>query len=747
MATVIHEIKNAEFEAKHHRGFHGRFGSGTGVTKPKLLVRDQRAVTDVASRFSPHPITAPAHAAQFAHAHPGGALHPDTVGAFHELAGKLRRGDSSDPRIAEIDKAMHPTERDVMLSRHVSAAAFGLRDDELDQLVATLAGRKIVDRAYTPAALHQPDQAGGVMLHIAVPAGTRAAVAGDNEMWLDRDVELAVRGVHPNGQGGYTVELMALPKAAPAKKATKAAAKKAAAAAGAGRGEELQARRAHADDIRTFAQHAAEVEELAANGASHDILKERAATMHPDIREAVERSTPGQVSSRVRRLAAGRGLHAVGRAGHVDKLDRSTMNTVGDSSAANGADVVVVRPGYVYDAGDGPVVAHKAQVVTYQPGEFRVGQRGRVLGPAKKAAPAKKTAPTKATTPKAEKATPAKKTSPAAKTNPAAKATPAKAQPSAPEPTSDRKAPATQPYIGPAWTMPEKVDSKQVAELRDRIKGSMYTTMRGAAAQRIEHDPETKQLARELGPAVATRLAWESDAQAAIDRLALYARPDDPTIGPYDEAPPITEAERAAAQTKAAEILREEWRGKKIATRITASTLKAVLDEGRFKTQFETGRSAGGFGTTRRAAAEQMMFGIPKNADPKTRPFYGYLAMDGVDAAHEDDLLNTYGDIQVVFKDSVRSRTTASVGDTLDQEILPSPVNDPQWYSFNPTAHDYKAAPKDYARSRSILYVEAQIHGGVGVSDIEEVAFSKPPSKALQQQLERLGISWRLLTP
>jgi hypothetical protein len=220
--VVVAVVKNPEFEAKHHRGTHGRFGPG--MSKPKLLKRDERAVAAIGDTFHAHPILSREHAAEYTRGQRQ-RIRPETVTAFHELAGKLRRRDASDERVKRLDAAMAPLEHDLVVTRHVPAAAFGLGDGDLRRLPELLAGRKIVDRAYTPTALHQDDRPGGVTLHIAAPAGTRALVAGDNEVWLDRDLELAVGGVYPNGRGGYAVELTVLPKgtATPAKRATKAA--------------------------------------------------------------------------------------------------------------------------------------------------------------------------------------------------------------------------------------------------------------------------------------------------------------------------------------------------------------------------------------------------------------------------------------------------------------------------------------------------------------------------------------------
>lgn len=296
-------------------------------------------------------------------------------------------------------------------------------------------------------------------------------------------------------------------------------------------------------------------------------------------------------------------------------------------------------------------------------------------------------------------------------------------------------------YTGPRFEMPADVDEGAVAALRERWKYGRAT----ADLETFEHfqdDPDLEDLIRRVGPTVATRIAWEADNQAALAEFVQRARPED-----QDDDAPATDAELDEAKARAAEQLREDFAGKKVAVRVTEETLDRIVADGRFKTQFETKRSGGGYVPTKRAALESMMFGLPANADPATRPIYGYVAIEGIGPVRtSQDLLNTYGQVQVVLKDSVRSRTTASVGDSLDRKVLPSPIDDPSWESFNPAYH-WSKYDFDYADHRAVLYPEAQVHGGVTVDDVEEVVFSVQPSEATQKALADKGISWRVLSP
>jgi len=157
--------------------------------------------------------------------------------------------------------------------------------------------------------------------------------------------------------------------------------------------------------------------------------------------------------------------------------------------------------------------------------------------------------------------------------------------------------------------------------------------------------------------------------------------------------------------------------------RVTTDTLEKILKEGRFKSQFETGTSKGMLDADLRARAEERMFGYPKSLPDEERPIYGYLA----GSADETHGVEQYGDLIVNLKPETNERTTFSLIDSLgpgrDGEIIPSPLNDPSltswWGGANPVEANGDVADMTYGS-----YAEAQIHGGVALSDIDQVIFS-----------------------
>jgi hypothetical protein len=197
---------------------------------------------------------------------------------------------------------------------------------------------------------------------------------------------------------------------------------------------------------------------------------------------------------------------------------------------------------------------------------------------------------------------------------------------------------------------------------------------------------------------------------------------------------------------------KETLAGKPVAVRVTPAALSGILEGGRFKSQFETNRSNGLLDKGRRAEMERRWFGLAANTDPARRPIYGYVAVGGVRSG--DGALDQYGGIQVVLKDGVKSRTTATWGDSLNipDYTIPEPLDGMTWRSYAlPTAGIGNGELKKLDRDvdspdwREHNYVEAQIHGGVSVSDIAEVVLDKAPGRALRDLLERSGVSWRVL--
>ncbi|WP_187684785.1 helix-turn-helix domain-containing protein [Nocardia wallacei] len=222
--------------------------------------------------------------------------------------------------------------------------------------------------------------------------------------------------------------------------------------------------------------------------------------------------------------------------------------------------------------------------------------------------------------------------------------------------------------------------------------------------------------------------------------------------------------------------------GKPLAIRVRREALFGLLADGRFKTQFE-----GALGGGRRdevARLENRWFGNPEDMDPRLRPVYGLVLVDGERPAGLSDAATpaepsdiratlytekaaTYGRIEVVLKDDVRQRATFCVGDSLvysgsqaggkRARTIPSPLLDPQPESFGIVPLSAKAVTvddqplrgtdRDYSGNlfRRHQFVESHIHGGVTLADIDHINLPEPPDAELRAALDNAGIPWRVL--
>lgn len=205
--------------------------------------------------------------------------------------------------------------------------------------------------------------------------------------------------------------------------------------------------------------------------------------------------------------------------------------------------------------------------------------------------------------------------------------------------------------------------------------------------------------------------------------------------------------------------------GSDVWVRVTEDAVYDLADgDRRLKNQHEVGSSQGFFGPNFRRAAEQTLFGVDPSEPETAAPIYGYLTSEE-DGHSGNDSLAQYGDIALRLRPEVRDRTTFTLGDSLDASnvgvqpgvaeerlriagidpksargnitlmlardqlgtdalLTPTPMDGP----YTPGALDHALDGLVDAASIDELdtkegYVEAQIHGGVAVEDIDTVVF------------------------
>lgn len=144
--------------------------------------------------------------------------------------------------------------------------------------------------------------------------------------------------------------------------------------------------------------------------------------------------------------------------------------------------------------------------------------------------------------------------------------------------------------------------------------------------------------------------------------------------------------------------------------------LRKVMDDGRYKTQFESGISGGMLDTDRRAMQEVAMFSLHPSLSGEKRPVYGQIYTDGfsMDSWRE---AGQYGQTVLVLKKSNHERTSYTSGDSLGRTVQSSSMKTPSFHGGDKK----ELGGTDMFGGSDLAYIEAQIHGGVKVSDISHI--------------------------
>lgn len=258
------------------------------------------------------------------------------------------------------------------------------------------------------------------------------------------------------------------------------------------------------------------------------------------------------------------------------------------------------------------------------------------------------------------------------------------------------------------------------------------------------------------------RQRQSQEAQNGVEETKIDYR-DTPTMKTYDEYLPVyrdtydnyiqevrsgyasTSPEQAAAidtyvkRTPEYErILKTALEKHDFSSKTDEDSIIGILQDGKMKSQIETGRTHGLDDVQMRKSLADNLFngGDKLEIGDDQYELYGYL--DHAERA------NIYGDCRIVLKkDQVKARTTITVGDSLQQFSLgnsqvPTLATDPKIYSLMMQPFSGPMLPKyileqaerkftEIAKSGKIAdsYVELQFHGGVKTSDIEYIEVPK----------------------
>jgi len=182
--------------------------------------------------------------------------------------------------------------------------------------------------------------------------------------------------------------------------------------------------------------------------------------------------------------------------------------------------------------------------------------------------------------------------------------------------------------------------------------------------------------------------------------------------------------------------------------------LAKIIEEDEFKNQFQIGSSSGTYDPMFRKKASNKMFGsdVDNMLDSEFEK-YGYIDADPFELDIKESRAAQYGDTIIEFKDSIRSRTTFTVNDSLEpavQDIMVPSLIDDVKYPWEWQAGDNLAdIAGDSITTRELLdktrgdYIEAQLHGRITAKDIKSVVMEftgEPEQNILIAKLKAKGI-------
>jgi hypothetical protein len=256
--------------------------------------------------------------------------------------------------------------------------------------------------------------------------------------------------------------------------------------------------------------------------------------------------------------------------------------------------------------------------------------------------------------------------------------------------------------LGVAWLTDEKYNPAQARRPAGSPQGGQFAPSGGGSS------------------AVPINAAW--GAQAEKVREFLGTVPKDP-------------AERKKVEANMKRVLADA----DVYIRADESTLTQIIESGAVLNQFQTGTSNGYIHSPNasfddpRKVLEHNQFGIDEDAPGEKRPVYGYVANDPFDSHYGSGglsqvSLDQYGTFAIKLKPDVKKRSSFTEDDSLDtNKLVPttaaSPMTEPSVLSTKHYASWEKAdTVEDVLHDNAWTpFVEAQVHGGVKLSDIAAV--------------------------
>jgi hypothetical protein len=187
---------------------------------------------------------------------------------------------------------------------------------------------------------------------------------------------------------------------------------------------------------------------------------------------------------------------------------------------------------------------------------------------------------------------------------------------------------------------------------------------------------------------------------------------------------------------------------------VSAATAQRIVSQKRVKTIHEqdrparSGRSDDEYKDVR-LVYENVAFGYDNNTPVEARPVSGLLGQ-GQPYYEYLDIYGGKNPAVIRLKPEVKERTTYTLGDSLNGFETPYPVSSPAsrpWKYESAEAGVYRAATgRNFYTDSKMNAPEAQIHGGVNLSDIAGVTFYGTPSASVLGTMDRNNIPYTIET-
>jgi hypothetical protein len=190
-----------------------------------------------------------------------------------------------------------------------------------------------------------------------------------------------------------------------------------------------------------------------------------------------------------------------------------------------------------------------------------------------------------------------------------------------------------------------------------------------------------------------------------------------------------------------------------VSVMVPEDAIYAILDEGRLKTIYDMPDAKDEDYIDYRTIYEHVSFGYGSDLPIDQRPVSGAVLPKAQNNDAFDRFGDNYGSVQIVLKDSVKDRTTYTLGDSLDRFQKPFSIgeNVPRTADLWGTARSASGIRSkgntnmfEEPRWHETDYVEAQVHGGVRLGDIAKVVFHYPDYDPPTDQLKSLGIDFEI---